>query len=247
MKCQKIGHQTKDCRSPATGSNLQPIAPACYTCGEIGHFRNHCPKGNSQQIAARGRAYMIKEEDALSNPDVVTGTFLINQHSARILFDSGADRSFVSNRFAPLLNTAPFKLSTTFEVEMADRNLISTDTGMRNCTVILQDKPFLIDLMPIPLGSFDAVIGMDWLSRHRARILCDEKTVHIPLDDETLIVHGNKSKTRYGIISYIRVVKYMNEGCQAFMAHVTENKSKERRLEDVPVVIEFPEVFPEDL
>jgi hypothetical protein len=101
--------------------------------------------------------------------------------------------------------------------------------------------------MPIPLGSFDAVIGMDWLSRHHARILCDEKTIHIPLHDETLIIHGDLNKTRYGIISYVRVVKYMNEGCQAFMVHVTEDKSKERRLEDVPVVNEFPDVFPEDL
>jgi hypothetical protein len=103
MKCQKIGHQTKDCRSLTIGSNLQPIAPACYTCGEIGHFRNRCPKGNGQQNVAQGRAYMIKEEDAPSNPDVVTGTFLINHHSARILFDSRADRSFVSSRLAPYL------------------------------------------------------------------------------------------------------------------------------------------------
>ena len=101
--------------------------------------------------------------------------------------------------------------------------------------------------MPIPLGNFDAVIGMDWLSIHHARILCDEKTICIPLHDETLIIHGDLNNTRYGIISYIRVVKYMNEGCQAFMVHVTEDKSKERRLEDVPVVNEFPEVFPEDL
>jgi hypothetical protein len=130
---------------------------------------------------------------------------------------------------------------------MADGNLISTEVVMRDCTVILQDKPFPIDLMPIPLGSFDAVIGMDLLSRHRARILCDEKIVHIPLDDETLIVHGDKSKTRYKIISYFRVVKYMNQVGQAFMAHVTEDKSKERRLEFVPVIGEFPEEFPEDL
>ena len=84
--------------------------------------------------------------------------------------------------------------------------------------------------MPIPLGSFDAVIGMEWLSRHRARILCNEKTVHFPLNDESLIVHGDKSKTRYSIISYIRVLKYMNEGCQVFMDPVTENKSKEKRI-----------------
>lgn len=130
---------------------------------------------------------------------------------------------------------------------MANGNLINTDVLLRDCTIILQDKPFPIDLMPIPLSSFAAVIGMDWLSRHHARIPCDEKTIHIPLHDETLIVHGDLNKTRYGIISYVRVVKYMNEGCQAFMVHVMEDKSKDRRLEDVPVVNEFPDVFPEDL
>ncbi|GKC53180.1 hypothetical protein Tco_1075925 [Tanacetum coccineum] len=71
--------------------------------------------------------------------------------------------------------------------------------------------------MPIKLGSFDVVIGMDWLSKYHAKILCDEKVVHIPIDGETLIIR------------------------------VMEKKSDEKRLEDIPVVKEFPYVFPENL
>ncbi|GJT56263.1 putative reverse transcriptase domain-containing protein [Tanacetum coccineum] len=75
--------------------------------------------------------------------------------------------------------------------------------------------------MPIKLGSFDVFIGMDWLSKYHAKILCDEKVIHIPIDDETLIIRGDR---------------------------ITEKKkSDEKRLEDIPVVREFPEVFPQDL
>ncbi|GKB12790.1 putative reverse transcriptase domain-containing protein [Tanacetum coccineum] len=85
------------------------------------------------------------------------------------------------------------------------------------CTLTLLNQPFEIDLMPIKLGSFDVVIGMDWLSKYHAKILCDEKVVHIPINDETLIIR------------------------------VMEKKSDEQKLEDIPIVKEFPDVFPEDL
>ena len=242
-KCHKIGHQTRNCKIPATGSNTLAISPTCFGCGEVGHIRRNCPKGN-EPANAQARVYLLGDGNG---PDVVTGTFLLNHHNARVLFDSGADKSFISDTFAPLLNVTPSKLNTTYEVEMADGNLIDTNTIMKDCTLTLSEKPFAIDLMPVQLGSFDAIVGMDWLSHHRARIHCDEKAVHIPLKDETLIVQGDKSKPRYGIISCMRVIKYMKEGCQVFMAQVTESKSSERQLDDVPIVRDFPEVFPEEL
>ncbi|GKB49681.1 putative reverse transcriptase domain-containing protein [Tanacetum coccineum] len=93
---------------------------------------------------------------------------------------------------------------------MADGNLVSTNTVIQGATLTLLNQPFEIDLMPIKLGSFDVVIGMDSLSKYHARIICDEKVVHIPIN-------------------------------------VMEKKSDEKRLEDIPVVREFPEVFLEDL
>nr|GEW78995.1 reverse transcriptase domain-containing protein [Tanacetum cinerariifolium] len=73
---------------------------------------------------------------------------------------------------------------------MADRNLVSTNTIIQGCTLTLLNQPFEIDLMPIKLGSFDIVIGMDWLSKYHAKIICDEKVVHIRIDGETLIIRG---------------------------------------------------------
>ncbi|GJU09452.1 reverse transcriptase domain-containing protein, partial [Tanacetum coccineum] len=117
-----------------------------------------CRKTN---IDAQGRAYMLRDKNAPQDPNVVTGTFLLNQHLAKVLFDSGANRSFISISIASMLNILSITIDTFYDIEMADGNL---------------------------LGSFDVVIGMDWLSKYHAKILCDEKVVHIPINGETLII-----------------------------------------------------------
>ncbi|GJT96043.1 putative reverse transcriptase domain-containing protein [Tanacetum coccineum] len=166
-------------KRPATRSNLQPIFVTCHACGEKGHYRNQCPKANN---SAHKRAYMLRDKNAHQDSNVVTGMFLLIQHLARVLFDSGADKSFVSISLASMLNIPPITLDTTYDIEMADGNLVGTNTVIQGCTLILLNQPFKIDLMPIKLDSFDVVIGMDWLSKYHARIICDEKVVHIPID-----------------------------------------------------------------
>ncbi|GKC96908.1 putative reverse transcriptase domain-containing protein [Tanacetum coccineum] len=143
------------------------------------------PKGKQQ---CPWKAYLLRDKNAHQDPNVVTGTFLLNQHLAKVLFDSEADKSFVSISLASKLNIPPITLDTTYNIEMADRNLVGTNIVIQGCTLILLNQPFEIDLMPIKLGSFDVVIGMDWLSKYHARIICDEKVVHIPIDGETLII-----------------------------------------------------------
>ncbi|GJV39847.1 putative reverse transcriptase domain-containing protein [Tanacetum coccineum] len=109
--------------------------------------------------------------------------------------------------------------------------------------------------MPVELGSFDVIIGMDWLSMYHNVIVCAEKIVHIPWGNETLIVRGDESnnghESRLNIISCTKTQKYLLKGCPNVLAHVTikkaKDKSKEKRLEDVPIVQDFPKVFPEDL
>ncbi|GJV74297.1 putative reverse transcriptase domain-containing protein [Tanacetum coccineum] len=244
--CNKVGHLSKNCRNkkPATGSNQLPVTVICHACGEKGHYTNQCRKTN---INAQGRAYMLRDKNAQQDPNVVTGMFLLNQHLVRVLFDSGADRSFISLSLASMLNIPSITIDTLYNIEMADGNLVTTNTIIKGCTLTLLNQPFEIDLMPIKLGSFDVVIGMDWLSKYHAKILCDEKVVHIPIDGETLIIRGDRSKTRLNLISCIKTEKYISRGCQVFMIQVVEKKADEKRLEDIPVVKEFPDVFPEDL
>ncbi|GKA99144.1 reverse transcriptase domain-containing protein [Tanacetum coccineum] len=172
----KEGHLTKNCRNkgPGTGSNLLPVTVTCHACGEKGHYANQCRKTTNNN--AQGRAYMLRDRNAHQNPNVVMGMFLLNQHLARVLFDSGADKSFVSISLASMLNIPPITIDTFYNIKMADGNLVSTNTVIQGCTLTLLNQPFEIDLMPIKLGSFDVVIGMDWLSKYHARIICDEKS-----------------------------------------------------------------------
>ncbi|GKD92767.1 putative reverse transcriptase domain-containing protein [Tanacetum coccineum] len=174
-------------KGPATGSNLQPVSVTCHACEEKGHYRNQFPKANNN---AYGRAYLLRDKNAHQDPNVVTGTFLLNHYLAKVLFDSGANKSFVSTSLSSKHNIPPITLDATYDIEMVDGNLVGTNTVIQGCTLILLNQPFEIDLMPIKLGSFDVVIGMDWLSKYHARIICDEKVVHIPINGETLIIRG---------------------------------------------------------
>ncbi|GJX06651.1 putative reverse transcriptase domain-containing protein [Tanacetum coccineum] len=201
-KCGKVGHKLRYCKEKnvATGANALPI-PTCYDCGEQGHTRNRCPRKVKQEEVGevRGRAYAIKDAEP-KGPNVVTGTFLLNNRYAFVLFDSGSDRSFVDTRFSSMLDIDPVKIGASYEVELADGRVVSTNTVLKGCTLNLVNHVFEIDLMPIELGTFDVIIGMDWLVKHDAVIVCGEKVVRIPYGNKMLIVESDKGMSRLKII-----------------------------------------------
>ncbi|GKC17461.1 putative reverse transcriptase domain-containing protein [Tanacetum coccineum] len=209
QKCQRIGHWEKYCRVRVPGAGFNPLQDmTCYGCGEKGHFKDKCPKGRNQpNEGAHGRAYVVVENPQ-QNPNVVTGTFLLNDHYACILFDSGAEKSFVSSAFTPFIDIAPTALNTSYEVELADGKVVSTNTVLRGCTLVLLNHVFKIDLLPTRLGSFDVIIGMDWLSYHRAIIDCYEKIVRIPLPNgEILEVQGERPEKDPGSLACLPPVR----------------------------------------
>nr|GEW67215.1 putative reverse transcriptase domain-containing protein [Tanacetum cinerariifolium] len=198
-----------------------------------------------------------KNGNAPKNPDsnVVMGTFLLNNRYASILFDTGTDRSFISTAFSSLVNIDPTPLGSSYDVELADGKIVEIDTIIRGCTLNFLNHPFNIDLMPVELGSFDVIIGMDWLRKYHAVIVCDEKLVNVLYRNETLIFHGNENEngreSRLTVISCLKAQEYMTKGCQIFLAEISakkeEDKSKGKQLKDVPIIQEFLKVFPEDL
>nr|GEV69137.1 putative reverse transcriptase domain-containing protein [Tanacetum cinerariifolium] len=101
--------------------------------------------------------------------------------------------------------------------------------------------------MPIELGTFDVIIGMDWLVKHDALIVCGMKEVHLPVKGKFLVVYGNCDESQLKVVSCIKARKYIERGCHLFVAHVTEKELKEKHLEDVPIIRDFPEGFPDDL
>nr|GEV32961.1 putative reverse transcriptase domain-containing protein [Tanacetum cinerariifolium] len=232
---QKQGNARAMVTAPTDGrvsSGSLPLCKRCFTrhvgsctikcqkCRKVGHTIRKVKQEEVGEV--HGRAYAIKDAKS-KGPDVVIGTFLLNNHYSFVLFDSGSDRSFMDTRFSFMLNIDPVKIRASYEVELADEML----------------------------GTFDVIIGMDWLVKHDAVIVCGDKVVEeiafrILYRNEMLIVKSEKGVSRLKVISYIKARKYVDSGCHLFLAHVTKNKSKEKRMEDMHVIRDFPEVFPEE-
>nr|GEV31289.1 hypothetical protein [Tanacetum cinerariifolium] len=244
-KYNKVGYFARDCRSSgnANVANAQrdgketPKGNGCFEYGASGHFKRDCPKlrnKNGGNRNAQGWVYAVgnaeKNGNAPMNPD-----------------------SNISH--GSLVNINPTPLGSSYDVELADGKIVRIDTIIRGCTLKFLDHPFNIDLMPVELGSFDVIIGMDWLRRCHAVIVCDEKLVQIPYGNETLTFHGNESnngrESRLTVISCSKAQEYMAKGCQIFLAQISakkeEDKSEGKQLKDVPIVRDFLEVFSEDL
>ncbi|GJT80225.1 putative reverse transcriptase domain-containing protein [Tanacetum coccineum] len=154
-----------------------------------------------------------------------------------------------------LINIAPTTLDHGYNVELADGSIIWVNMVLLGCTLNFLNHPFHVDLMPVEMGTYDVIIGMDWLTKYQAVIDCAKKIVRIPFGSEILIFHGdgsrNKCGTRLNIISCTKAQKYVLQGCHVFLAHITVkdtgDQSKKKQLQEVPIVKNFPEVFPEDL
>ncbi|GJV64089.1 putative reverse transcriptase domain-containing protein, partial [Tanacetum coccineum] len=209
-------HLTRDCTAAVAPNTQKAVVKnqpdvICYECGRPGHFRMDCPK-----------AYVTGRGGTNPHSNIVTGTFLLNNCYASMLFDSSADRSFVSSTFSALLDVAPSTLDTSYAVELADGIILETNVVFRGCTLGLLGHPFDIDLMPVELGIFDVIIDMDWLAKYHALIVCDEKVVCIPYGDEVLIIRGDNCDggSKLNIISCTRTQKYIQKGCQVYLAQV---------------------------
>ncbi|GJV91914.1 putative reverse transcriptase domain-containing protein [Tanacetum coccineum] len=205
-KCGKVRHKARYCKEKnvAMGANVQPI-PTCYDCGEQGHTRNQCPKKVKKEEVreVRGRVYAIKDAE----PQVRMW-------------------SFVDTRFSSMLNIDPVKIRASYEVELANGRVVSTNTILKGCTLNLVNHIFETDLMPIELGTFDVIIGMEWLVKHDAVIVCGEKVVHA---------------------SCIKAVCTRAEVVIVFLAHGRRINRKRNDWEDRPLIRDFPKVFPEEL
>ncbi|GJV06655.1 putative reverse transcriptase domain-containing protein [Tanacetum coccineum] len=212
------GHMARDCKGKAIATGANTRPTVtCYDCGEKGHTRNYCPKKRDP----RG-------EEPRGRAYVIADTE--KQQGPNVVTD-----------------IKPAKLNTSYEVELADGKVVCTNTVLKGCTLNLLDHLFDIDLMPIELGTFDVIIGMDWLVERDAVIVCGKKEVHVPYKNKTLVVKGDSGASRLKVISCIKARKYIERGSQLFLAQVTEKEPSKKQLQDVPVICNFPEVFPDDL
>ncbi|XP_076936543.1 uncharacterized protein LOC143603698 [Bidens hawaiensis] len=246
--CKRPGHKEEDCRKKLI---------VCFECGKKRHFSTECTKrkpavGGASGSGARNevkrgnaRAFMLNTQKAGELPYVVTGMFPINNVYARVLFDSGANQSFIDYKFCSLLNEPLAKLSKQYEVETANGSLIKISEVLSYITLAGYEMPVL--LLPMELAGFDIILGMDWLAVNQARILWDEKAIEILTPNNKMIrIAGDKESGKIEIISKIKASHCLGKGCLAFMAYVTK-EPEPKKLEEVTIVAEFKEVFPDEL
>ncbi|GKB01940.1 putative reverse transcriptase domain-containing protein [Tanacetum coccineum] len=206
--CKMVGHLAKDCKSrPANNNNHNnnnnnQKGNGCYECGAQGHFRRNCPKlknndrGNQAgNDKAPAKVYVVGNVGA--NPDnIVVGTFLLNNRYAYILFDTGADRSFVSTAFSSQIDIMPSTLDHYYDVELADGRIIGLNTILKGCTLNFLNHQFNINLMPLmPVGtllSFDAIIGHGVLQKQARARRASEDNIGCCVDSEG--IHGDPAK-----------------------------------------------------
>ncbi|GJR64309.1 putative reverse transcriptase domain-containing protein [Tanacetum coccineum] len=182
--------------------HIGPCTVKCNTCNKVGHLTKNCrnkgPATGSNLLPVIVTCHACREKGHYANQCRKT-TNNNAQGRAYMLRDRNAhqDPNVVTDTF--------------YNIEMADGNLVSTNTVIQGATLTLLNQPFKIDLMPIKLGSFDVVIGMDWLSKYHARIICDEKVIHIPINGETLIIRGSSVYSKIDLRSGYHQLRVRDE------------------------------------
>ncbi|GJT00842.1 putative reverse transcriptase domain-containing protein [Tanacetum coccineum] len=200
--CKRVGHLTRECRTaiaatPQRASVGNQTGNTCYECGRPGHYRNESPKLRNQNREN-------KTENNIGNNEAKARAYAIRGGGATLIPTSSRVRSF------SIANMLPH---TSYAVELADGRISETNVILRGCMLGLLDHPFDIDLMLVELGSFDVIIGVDWLEKHYTVIVCDERISRIPYGDEVLIIEGDGckggSKSKLSIISCTKTHKYI--------------------------------------
>nr|GEY30233.1 reverse transcriptase domain-containing protein [Tanacetum cinerariifolium] len=249
--CNHLGHFAKDCRvrprmvTPLNTRNPTIARRAYFECGGTEHYKATCPRLNrapregrncqNQAMAIKGGqghgnncnqaregAFMMGAKESRQDQNIMTGTFTLNNHYTTTLFDFGATYSFVSTTFIPLLDIDPSGLGFSYEIEIVSGQLVEINKVIRECKLEIEGHTFNIDLIPFGHVSFDVIVRMDWLSRHKAEIVFHKKVVRIPLPhSEMLRVIEEKPKEK--------------------VRHLMSVKFKEQKLKDIVVVRNFLE------
>nr|GEW41221.1 putative reverse transcriptase domain-containing protein [Tanacetum cinerariifolium] len=213
-----------------------PCTIQCQKCEKVGNNARYCKERMLplvQMLSPFGLVMIVLSKD-------------IQETTAQIRTSHKVGMLVVELIFSHVIDINPDKLNVSYEVELADGKVVKTNTVLRGCTLNLVNHLFKIDLMLVEFCTFNVIIRMDWFAERNVVIIYSEKVVRIPYGNKTLILKGDKGPSRLKVISCIKARKYIKRVCQMFVAQVTEEKSKKKRLEDMPVIRDSHKVFPDN-
>ena len=179
---------------------------------------------------------------------MIAGNFTLYNTKIHALIDPGSTHFYIcieqlSDKF-PSVEALAYDMLVTSPLGHSVRvNLV-----YKNCPLTVHDREFSVDLIALPFHKFDLILGMDWLSKHRAIVDCDKKTVFLKCSDMSKVtVHGIRYEVVSNVISTMQARCFLTKRCEAFLALVLDSKREQVNLEKIHVVKKFPNVFPEEL
>ncbi|GJU47273.1 putative reverse transcriptase domain-containing protein [Tanacetum coccineum] len=216
------------------GKACHMVTGACFTYGLTGHMARDCPRnggnggrgnGNNKRPAAKGQVFSLTKDQAANSLGTISKTLYLNGRAVFVLFDTGATHSVVSVSFAKHISIYHTLLNYTLSISMPMKSLVVIDHEYQNCPLQFDDKIRSANLFPLDMNYFDIILGMDWLTEHRATIL------------------GKPIK----IISTLKGRALISHGCEGFLSSIKDTSLDGPHLESYLVVQDFPDVFPEEL
>ncbi|XP_071720717.1 uncharacterized protein [Rutidosis leptorrhynchoides] len=247
-KSSHKGHRFAEC--PATrksyseagsGSGVRAVSAGGSSASSVGQKRKNPPPPEA-------RAFQMSVDAATATDDAITGMFLVNSVLARVLFDCGANRSFVSTTFCDKLNVPVSVLNEPLSVEVGDGRTVQVTKFVSGITIDIEGSLFPVICLVMPIPSFDVVLGMNWLSDHKAHIKCDRKIISFPVaGGKRVVARGDRGGFRCPLLSMTEAQKSLAKGCDSFLTYVIDVKKEKKVVSDIPVVSEYPEVFPDEL
>ncbi|KAG8492907.1 hypothetical protein CXB51_010118 [Gossypium anomalum] len=256
-RCGSRDHFIRDCTEPDEKNKVQGTrstgatargGPSRNTGGRSGGQRGISDTADRSEIRAPARAYAIRAREEASSPDVITGTFTLFNTDVIALIDPGSTHSYICETLVSS-KTLPVE-STEFVIRVSNPlgRYVLVDKVCKKCPLVVRRSCFPADLMLLPFDEFDVILGMDWLTVHDAVVNCKRKTIDLRCaNDEIIRVESTDRNGIPAVISSMLAQKHVRKGCEVYLAYVFDDKELEKKLESVPVVCDYPDVFPEEL
>ena len=195
---------------------------------------------------APAQAYAMKAREDQDAPEVIAGIFSIYDIEMHALIDPGSTHSYVCMEHVFDKVPAMEKLAYDMHVTSPLGHSVSVNSVYRNYPIVIQEREFLADLITLPFREFDLILGMDWLTKHRAIVDYGQNTVVLRCSDKSeVIVQGIGSSAMSNVITVMQARRFMRKGGETFLAMILDSKRGQVDVEKIPVVREFPDVFPE--